>query len=145
MKITIEYQETDENEVILRCPSLDDEMLHILSFLKAHLHKIVAFKERTELTLLSPSDILYCESVDDKVFVYCEADIFQTALNLLELETQYTNCGFFRISKSMVINLGSIQHLKSCASGKIKALLSNGETVIVSRHYAPLLREKLMS
>lgn len=145
MKITLVPCDTDEPEVILKYKTLDDDMLHILSFLKSQSQKVLAFKERTQTLLLIPSDILYCESVDDKVFLYCDDDVYQTPLSLLELENQYSSLGFFRISKSMVINLNRITKLSSCASGKIHALLANNETVIVSRHYAPLLRQTLLT
>ncbi len=143
MKITIEHTDTEENEIVLRCKTIDDEMLHILSFLKSRSQKLYAFKEKNELILLSPDSVLYCESVDDKVFLYCKDDVYETALNLAELETQHSNIGFCRISKCMVVNLNRISKLKSCSSGKIEALMKNGEKVIVSRHYAPILRNKL--
>ena len=34
MKITVEHMDLPENEVILRCPVLDEEMLGVLSLLK---------------------------------------------------------------------------------------------------------------
>lgn len=143
MKITVEHMDIDENEIVLRCRSIDDEMLHILSFLKSRSQKICAFKEKNELILLSPEVIYYCESVDEKVFLYCENDVYQTDLNLSELENNYSSVGFLRISKSMVVNLYKIKRLKSYTSGRIEVLMNNDEKIIVSRHYAPILRQKL--
>ena len=47
------------------------------------------------------------------------------------------------ICKSAVINLHRIRSLKSRTGGRIEASLENGERLVVSRHYAPLLRERL--
>lgn len=40
MKITIEHVPVEENEVILRCPVLDQEMLRVLSLLRSRLQKL---------------------------------------------------------------------------------------------------------
>lgn len=143
MKITVENMNIEENEIVLRCKSIDDEMLHILSFLKSRSQKLCAFKNRDELILLSPDAVYYCESVDQKVFLYCENNLYETALNLAELENNYSSVGFLRISKSMIVNLYKIKRLKSYTSGRIEVVMKNDEKIIVSRHYAPILRQKL--
>ena len=68
---------------------------------------------------------------------------YQTALTLAELEGRYGELGYLRVSKSAVINLHRIRSLKSRTGGRIEASLENGERLVVSRHYAPLLRERL--
>ena len=35
MKITVEHTDAEENEVILRCRELDDEMLRLLALIRA--------------------------------------------------------------------------------------------------------------
>lgn len=42
MKITVEHSQVEENEVVLRCPALDEEMLGVLSLLKSSLQKLCA-------------------------------------------------------------------------------------------------------
>ena len=52
--------------------------------------------------------------------------------------------GMKQIQKIPVgINLHRIRSLKSRTGGRIEASLENGERLVVSRHYAPLLRERL--
>ena len=55
------------------------------------------------------------------------------------------DAGFFRCAKSAVVNIHQIRSLSSCPGGRIEALLSSGEKLIISRRYAPLLRERLKS
>lgn len=144
MKILVEHNNIEENEIIIRCKSIDEEILHVLALLKSRTQKIGVWKEeKDKLILLSPDSILYAESVDDKTFVYCENEIYQTAFNLGEFEARYEDVGFCRISKAMVINLHRISSLKSRAAGRIEAKIQNGEVLIVSRHYSPILRERL--
>lgn len=143
MKITVERAPAAENEVILRCAALDGEMLHVLSLLRSGLQKLCVWDDGRELVLLSPDQVVYCESVEERTFVYAAKAIYQTALSLAELEGRYAGAGFCRVSKSAVANLHQIHSLKSRPAGRIEATLETGEKLLVSRHYAPLLRERL--
>ena len=143
MKITVEHCQVQENEVVLRCREVDAEMLWVLSLLRSGLQRLCVWDENRETTLLSPREVVYCESVDERTFVYTCKAVFQTALNLAELEGRYSELGLFRAGKSAVVNLHRIRSLKSRPGGRIEATLETGEKLMVSRHYAPLLRERL--
>ena len=130
MKVRVEYAPVLENEVVLRCPRLDQEMLRVLSLVRSGLQKLCVWDENREIILLSPDETLYCESVDEHTFLYTASAFYQTALTLAELEGRYGELGYLRVSKSRT-------------SGRIEASLENGERLVVSRHYAPLLRERL--
>ena len=143
MKIRVEHDSAAENEVVLRCPFLDEEMLEVLSLLKARAQKLCVWQEEKELLFLAPAQVLYGESVEEKTFLYGETEVYRTALSLTELEARCEGVGFCRVGKSLVVNLNRIASLKSCAAGRIEAKMQNGERLIVSRHYAPLLRERL--
>ena len=131
MKVRVEYAPVLENEVVLRCPRLDQEMLRVLSLVRSGLQKLCVWDENREIILLSPDETLYCESVDEHTFLYTASAFYQTALTLAELEGRYGELGYLRVSK------------KSRTGGRIEASLENGERLVVSRHYAPLLRERL--
>lgn len=143
MKITVEHWEEQENKVVLRCRELDEEMLWVLSLLRSGLQRLCVWDGEREATLLSPREVVYCESVDERTFVYTSGAVFQTALSLAELEDRYGGLGLFRAGKSAVVNLHHIRTLKSRPGGRIEAALETGEKLMVSRHYAPLLRERL--
>lgn len=143
MKITVEHAPVPENEVVLRCPELDGEMLWVLSLLRSGLQKLCVWDEAKAVTLLPPGEAVYCESVDERTFVYTQGAVYQTALSLAELEGRYGQMGFFRVGKGAVVNLHHIRSLKSQPAGRIEATMETGEKLTVSRHYAPLLRERL--
>lgn len=145
MKITVEHQDILENEIVLRCKTLDEEMLNILTMLKSQSQRLCVWEdeEAKELTFLSPAEILYGESLEEKTYLYGPEHIYRTALTLAELCDRYEGVGYFRISKPMIVNLHKISRLQSCNSGRIKATMKNGERIMISRHYAPLLRQKL--
>ena len=143
MKITVEHTENEENEDILRCRELDDEMLRLLALVRSGMQKLLVWNEGRDLLPLSISDVVYCETVEEKTFVYTEKGMYQTALTLSELEERWAAMGLLRCGKSCVANLYAIRRLRSCGGGRIEATLSTGEKIVISRHYAPALRERL--
>lgn len=143
MKITVEHIDSEENEVILRCRELDDEMLRLLALVRAGMQKLLVWNEQKELLPLNVSETVYCETVEEKTFVYTENGMYQTALTLSELEERWAAMGLLRCGKSCVANLYAIRRLRSCGGGRIETTLSTGEKIVISRHYAPALRERL--
>lgn len=143
MKITVEHAPVEENEIILRCERLDAEMLQVLALLEARNQRLYAWDADRSTIFLSPGEVLYAESVEEKAFLYCPQAVYQTPLTLAELEARCGPLGYQRVSRTMVVNLHRIRSLKSCAAARIAATMENGERIMVSRHYAPLLRERL--
>lgn len=143
MKIKIEHGDYEENEILLRCREVDSEIMRIIAFLNLQTQKLSGWKNKEEITMLEFKDVYYAEALEDKTFLYTSKDVYQTALNLAEIEGRYESLGFLRISKSVVVNLYAIHSLKSALAGRIEIILKNQEKLIVSRHYAPLLRERI--
>lgn len=54
---------------------------------------------------------------------------------LSELEDVYSEYGFIRVNKSMVLNIYKINSLKPELNMKVIALLDNGEKVQINRSY----------
>ncbi|MCR8658713.1 LytTR family DNA-binding domain-containing protein [Paenibacillus endoradicis] len=89
------------------------------------------------------SDIYYFEAVDGKVFIYCHDRVFEVKQKLYELEDLCKERKFFRASKSTVLNIAKISVIHPSISGRFEALLDNGERVVVSRQYVPVLKNML--
>ena len=64
--------------------------------------------------------------VDDEVFLYTAAEMYQTALGLGMLESRWEHLGLFRCAKSALVNLNAIQALRSLGGNRIEATLKNG-------------------
>lgn len=92
---------------------------------------------------LVATDILYFESVDEKVFAYDENDVYQIRHRLYELDDMLNNAGFSRISISVIVNRRKIVRFKSSFNGRLEAQLSNGEKLLVSRSYVKELKQAL--
>ena len=90
------------------------------------------------------NDIFYVESVDKKAFVYCESEVYQSGLRLIELEEVLAHAGFVRVSKSAILNVEKLCGVKNLANSKLEALLVNDERICVSRKYLKDIREVLL-
>ena len=143
MKITIQdIPEGEEDEIIIRCRKVDEHMLKMIYALKAGRDKITVSKE-DKLFQIQPSSVYYFEAVDNRTFAYLEADVYETRFRLYELEERLIGTDFFRATKSTIINLAKVESLSPAFSGRFEVCMKNGEKLIVSRQYVPLLKEKL--
>ena len=93
--------------------------------------------------MIDPSNVYYFEGVDNKVFLYCKQNVYETKLKLYEIEEEYKNTDFFRASKSVILNVAKIKSISPAYSGRFEAQLFNGEVVVISRQYVPELKKKL--
>ena len=93
--------------------------------------------------ILDVNEVLYCDSVDKKTFIYTMDGVFETPLRLYELEERLSGGDFFRASKQNLINLSKIVSMKPDISSRVEVTLQSGERLYVSRQYVPILKSKL--
>lgn len=142
MKYTIEKLCAGEDEVIIRCHEVTEEIGRIIELLTAQPRRLIGTKDGVQ-TVIEPGHILYIESVDGRTFIYTEEDVLQVERTLTQLETQLNAVNFFRCSKSMILNIDKVKKLRSLASNRIDVTLQSGEHIIISRTYASDFRRRL--
>lgn len=142
LKIIIEEpRDGEEEQIIIKCHNISPELLNVLNMVKTQGSLLVA-NVGNEIHRITPSDVYYIETVDNKTFLYCESDVYEIKQKLYELEELRIN-DFLRISKSVIVNLGKIKSLIPSMSGRLEATLRNGERVIISRQYVSELKRNL--
>lgn len=143
MKITIlEKGPDEEEEIIVKCDYLDENITRLLNQFKAGKSKLSFYKD-SQIVLLEQSDIFYFESVDDKVFAYTADSVFETKSKLYQLEEELPANVFFRANKAVIVNLDKINSLSPAFGGRFEAVLQNGYKVMISRNYLARLKEIL--
>lgn len=144
MKIIIEnLPEGAEEEIVIRCSSMDSGIMELIYALKAGRSRLTAFDSDGGVVKLEPNDIFYFESVDNKVYAYCEKNVYEVKQKLYELEETYDHSDFVRISKAMIVNVSRINKIVPMFNGRLEAALANDEKVVISRQYVPDLKKKL--
>lgn len=143
LKIEINVDEKiSDTQIVISCKKLTPEMERLLAMLHI-LDKQLVVKKGEETCFLDVSEVVYIESVDRKSFIYTKKDVYEADFRLYELEQQLEDCGFFRASKSCLVQLKYIKSLRADINRRIRVTLENGEQIIVSRQYAEELKRKL--
>lgn len=143
MKITIldKNNPSDENEIIVRCDALDDDIIKLLNALKNEKNKFSLYKD-SNIALVDESEVFYFESVDDRVFAYTENQVYECHKKLYQLEEELGR-GFLRANKAVIVNIDKIKNLLPDFGGRIEATLYNECKVVFSRMYVPELKKYL--
>lgn len=143
MKISVEeLPDIEETEVIIRCPDKNEqvnELLRTLSFF----NKLVKAKKDGRNYTLKPSQIYYFDAVDNKVFAYTKDDFFEVDFKLYQLEEIFEETPLIRINKHTILNIRKIKSFTTSINGRMEASLVNGERMIISRTYVPMLKQRL--
>lgn len=143
MKITIiDCPEGEEDEIIIKCRQMDEQMLKMIRALKVGQERVTGMKDG-KLVQISPKEIYYFEAVDNRVFLYMEREVYEVRHKLYELEEQFRGTDFFRASKSTILNLAKVKSFAPFLGGRFEANMKNGEKLVISRQYVPILKERL--
>lgn len=95
----------EREEIIICCHEISDEVMSLANSIKGQKSFLLASKDG-EMFKLDTKEIFYIESVDNKTFIYCKNNIYETKQKLYELEEILKGTKFFRCSKSMILNIG---------------------------------------
>lgn len=142
MRLELEQIDHGEELVILRYRKMNAQVEAIAAIARGMEPRICATAEGVRL-FLRPEEVFYVESVDGGNFAYLSDQVCRVSESLGELAACYGGRGFFRCSKSMVLNIHKIRRLKSEPGNRIRATMENGEQVMISRKYAGQLRRTL--
>ena len=106
-------------------------------------HRITCKKD-DKTYQLRLDDIFYIETVDERLYIYCENDVYENRMRLYEAEQICRDTLFFRASRSMLINIKKIDNMKPSLSGRFEITMINGERLLVSRKYVADLKRRML-
>jgi DNA-binding LytR/AlgR family response regulator len=143
LKITIvDKQPDEEDEILVKCSTLDDSIVKLLNSFKSGKGKLVFYKDE-KIVIFEPKDIFYFESVDDRVFAYTKDAVYESKEKLYQLEQELPSHDFMRANKAVILNLNKVQSLSPAFGGRFEAVLKNECKIIISRMYVAALKEML--
>jgi len=141
IEIDVDDKYTD-TEVIIRTPKITQEIEKMIALMRM-INMQIGVRHNDETYLLDIEKILYIDTVDRKILVYTEDEIYESDLKLYEIEMELVERDFLRVSKQTIVNLRKVKSLRAEFDRKIRLTLQNGEQIIVSRMYSDELRRKL--
>ncbi len=142
MKIDIKQINEGEESVIIRYREPNPVIGRIVGILRGDGNRIWGRTDEGNICI-GLDDVLYLESVDDKVFAYTVDRTVRIDGTLNSFMIENDEDVFFRCSKSIVINVNRVMSLKSLSSNRIDATMEGGEHIIISRRYASEFRRFL--
>lgn len=146
MKIKIEIDDSEDEEIIIRCKKIDKNIEHIQKLIKETLNnknnELIFYKDNIEY-FLDINKILFFETDGNLVTAHTDNDAFQTKYKLYELEDMLPS-NFMRISKSSILNVNYVYSInRNITSSSIVEFHNTHKQVYVSRMYYKLLKEKM--
>lgn len=127
MKIKVEEnKELSEIEVLISTPIIDDEVHRVVKLLETSTLNILG-KLNGENYVLTLDQIFYFEAVDNRVFAYCEKEIYEVNYKLQELTELLSQTYFIQTARTIVLNIKQIKKVTTLVNGRILAVLNNGE------------------
>lgn len=143
MKITLHQDPScPETEIIIRCPEADEEILRLVATLRVYQKKLVGILDG-DRHLLDAREILYIDKADKKTFLYTKDAVYESALQLYELEDALREQDFLRVGRSAILNFRRVRSLRPELGGRLLVTMENGERIYVSRRYAAEMNAKL--
>lgn len=145
MKVTIrQILNREDEQVIIECAEITPEVRDIRAYALAKGTTLTGMTTVNKLERFQLQDVYYFEALDEKVFAYTKDKVYEIKGRLYELEETYTAYHFARCSKSVVINLMLLGSISPALNGRFFAHMKNGEKLIISRQYAPVIKAIVM-
>ncbi|MBQ9990548.1 MAG: LytTR family transcriptional regulator DNA-binding domain-containing protein [Lachnospiraceae bacterium] len=129
-------------KVTIECIRADEQISRLEAHIELFDYKIQA-KRKGEACLVKAADVLYFEAVDNRTFLYTQAEVMEIKQRLYELELVLSHGDFIRISKSQIVNIQKISSLRPEINRTILLTMCNEEQLFVSRKYVKAFRKQL--
>ncbi|TAH69163.1 MAG: LytTR family transcriptional regulator [Anaerolineaceae bacterium] len=147
MKVRIEINDNmnDEDEVIIHCSKLDERVQKVydmvMDITKGSRHLMLS-KDNVDYYIPLDS-ILFFETLDNCISAHTAGSVYETTYRLYELEELLPG-NFMRVAKSTIINLNHIYSIsRNLTSSSAIQLRNTHKQVFVSRHYYKSLKQRL--
>lgn len=142
MKLILKENPDIELTVTVEYPEENAQVSRIIQKLQAEEAFLIGSENGRSYKVRMP-EIFYVESVDKRIFVYTKEAVFRSEKRLCQLEKELAKYDFVKVSRSCLVNLNELVHIKALSNSRLEAELTNGEKIIVSRTYIPAIKRML--
>lgn len=142
-KVRVEIDEECDEEIIIRCKSITDEVIQLQSLLTNTENGEIELEFGGQIHFVRISKILFFESANGKSVAHTNDRMYYTDKKLYELEAVLPK-SFLRISKSCIVNTKAVSSIRRDLTGIGEAFFaSTPKKVYISRGYYKQFREKI--
>ena len=145
MKVSIKkIARKEEEQVIIECTNVTPDIRDIEAYVLGKGTELSGITLEQHIRQFNLKDVYYFEALDEKVFAYTVGQVYEIKMRLYEVEKAYESYHFVRCSKSVVMNLMLLDSISPALSGRFFAHMKNGEKLMISRQYAPHIKQIVM-
>jgi len=134
----------EEEQVIIECTNVTPDIRDIEAYVLGKGTELSGITLEQHIRQFNLKDVYYFEALDEKVFAYTVGQVYEIKMRLYEVEKAYESYHFVRCSKSVVMNLMLLDSISPALSGRFFAHMKNGEKLMISRQYAPHIKQIVM-
>jgi len=132
-----------ENEVIIRCGRVDDNVQKIHSYILSLSSPGIVFYKGQQEFYIPLENILFFETDGEQVFAHTTDDAYRVKYRLYELEAMLPH-SFARAAKGTIVNTHRIYAInRNLTSSSQVRFADTHKHVYVSRHYYMSLKERM--
>lgn len=142
MKLILKENPNQELTVTVEYPRKSSQVTRIVQRIRAE-EKFLVGNENGRYYKVMVPEILYVESVDKRSFMYTKEMVFKSEKRLYQLEEELKEYDFVKVSRTCLVNMNELEHIRALANSRLEAVLSNGEKIIVSRTYLPEIKKRI--
>lgn len=142
MKLILTENPKTELTVTVEYPRQSSQLTRIIKKLKSEEQFLIGSENGRNYKVMVP-DIFYIESVDKRTFIYTKGMVFRSEKQLYRLEEELKEYDFAKVSRTCLVNVNELVHIKALPNSRLEAELSNGEKIVVSRTYIPEIKRKV--
>lgn len=135
--------DAEETEITIACRSVDERLRQMIQKIRQYTYTFSARTDSGNCCLIPAEEIYYIDSVDSKTFLYAEKAVYGSAETLAELENRLLDSTFVRISRNCILNIAFLESVMPLWNYRLEAQLTNGEKLVITRHYIKALKEKI--
>ena len=134
----------EDERVVIECTEISPEVEDIRSYALSKGTELSGTTDDMRIERFCLEDVYYFETIDEKSFAYTKEKVYEIKMRLYEIASAYEAYHFVRCSKSIVLNLMLLNNISPALNGRFYAHMKNGEKLIISRQYAPVLKEIIL-
>ena len=144
MKLRIEVtDEGAEDEIIIRCSSIDENVRKLQAYEKSLSQPKLTFYKDAQEYYLPLEEILFFETDHEQIYAHTKKDAYLVKYKLYELEDILPHV-FVRAAKGTIVNTSRIYAInRNIASSSQISFGGTHKQIYVSRHYYKSLKDKM--
>ena len=146
MKLTLEPEEREELEVVIRGDLNDPQVSQIVAALNTvkAISRLFLYQE-DRAYLCDVSDIVYFEAKSGHITAHTAQGVMDARYKLYELAEMLRGSGFVQINKGVLLNVKGVLSVEPEFSGNYTVTLKDKQTVLtISRKYFKAFRDYVM-